>query len=88
VLRRRVDETEAASGLDRRAFTRANQSAVASVGRGPLRRILDLIRAVWPRTLEHERTRSCLASRTPLVPSNFPTAPWGAGPISRRRSLA
>ncbi|MGQ0628148.1 MAG: hypothetical protein ACT4PL_08635 [Phycisphaerales bacterium] len=46
VLRRRVDETEAASGLDRRAFTRANQSAVASVGRGPLRRILNLIRAV------------------------------------------
>lgn len=47
VLRRRVDEAAALSGLsDRRTFARANQSAVASVGRGPLHRLLNLIRAV------------------------------------------
>ena len=46
VLRRRVDEAEGMSGLDRRTFTRANQAAVASVGRRTLNRILSLIRAV------------------------------------------
>jgi hypothetical protein len=46
VLRRRVDEAEAMSGLTRQDFTRTNQAAVASVGPGPLRRLLSTIQSV------------------------------------------